>query len=143
MNLLFVFQFLIINFHSSSYPLSVEGTANSKTTAFNQNIAQEFGLSNIEKFNHLLNYLQGQALETAKAFQITNENFPKALARLKARYDNSTLIFSENIMTLFELSTMSKSNSAQLKSLVDTFTALYSSLLSLDTQNDIANSMLI
>ncbi|XP_073841389.1 uncharacterized protein [Musca autumnalis] len=57
-------------------------------TSFKQIIDREHGLSNIEKFNHLLNCLQGHALETVKAFQVTNENYPKALERLKARYDN-------------------------------------------------------
>ncbi|XP_065365522.1 uncharacterized protein LOC135958548 [Calliphora vicina] len=112
-------------------------------TSFNQVIDREFGLSNIEKFNHLLNCLQGQALETVKAFQITNENYPKALERLKTRYDNSSLIFMENITTLFELPAMSKYNCAQLRSLVDNVSALYSSLLSLGSDSDIANSMLI
>ncbi|XP_037805276.1 uncharacterized protein LOC119599551 [Lucilia sericata] len=112
-------------------------------TSFNQVIDREFGLSNIEKFNHLLNCLQGQALETVKAFQITNENYPKALERLKTRYDNSSLIFMENITALFELPAMSKYNCAQLRSLVDNVSALYSSLLSLGSHSDIANSMLI
>ncbi|XP_036346859.1 uncharacterized protein LOC118756405 [Rhagoletis pomonella] len=52
-------------------------------TSFKQIIDKEFSLSNIEKFNHLRNSLQGQALETVDAFQVTNENYPKALERLK------------------------------------------------------------
>ncbi|XP_067635778.1 uncharacterized protein [Eurosta solidaginis] len=39
-------------------------------TSFNQIIDRELGLSNIEKFNHLRNCLQGQALETVKVFQV-------------------------------------------------------------------------
>ncbi|XP_061400515.1 uncharacterized protein LOC133336248 [Musca vetustissima] len=112
-------------------------------TSFNQVIDREVGLSNIEKFNHLLNCLHGQALETVKAFQITNENYPKALERLKMRYDNSSLIFMENITNLFELPSMSKHNCTQLRSLVDNVSALYSSLLSLGSHSDIAQSMLI
>ncbi|XP_036346961.1 uncharacterized protein LOC118756298 [Rhagoletis pomonella] len=54
-------------------------------TSFKQIIDKEFSLSNIEKFNHLRNSLQGQALETVDAFQVTNENYPKALERLKER----------------------------------------------------------
>lgn len=49
----------------------------------------------------------------------------------------------ENITTLFKLSSMSKSNSAQLRRLVNNVSALYSSSLSLGSQNDIAISMLI
>ncbi|XP_075170134.1 uncharacterized protein LOC142242443 [Haematobia irritans] len=112
-------------------------------TSFKQIIDREHGLSNIEKFNHLINCLQGHALETVKAFQITNENYPKALERLKSRYDNNTLIFMENISTLFELPDVSKPNSGQLRSLVDNVSALYSSLQSLGSDKDIVNAMLI
>ncbi|XP_075150712.1 uncharacterized protein LOC142224812 [Haematobia irritans] len=112
-------------------------------TSFKQIIDREHGLSNIEKFNHLINCLQGHALETVKAFQITNENYPKALERLKSRYDNNTLIFMENISTLFELPDVSKPNSGQLRSIVDNVSALYSSLQSLGSDKDIVNAMLI
>ena len=111
--------------------------------SFNQIIDSETSLSNIEKFNHLLNCLHGQALETVKAFQVTNENYPKALERLKARYDNSTLIFLENIASLFQLSPMSKSSPSQLRSIVDGASALYDSLLSLGSEKDVAQAMLI
>ena len=112
-------------------------------TSFKQATDRELGLSNIGKINHLFNCLHGQALETVKAFQITNENYPKALERLKTRYDNSSLIFMENISTLFELPNMSKHNCTQLSSLVYKVSALFSSLLSLSSQSDIAQSMLI
>ncbi|XP_036317581.1 uncharacterized protein LOC118732558, partial [Rhagoletis pomonella] len=99
-------------------------------------------LSNVEKFNHLLNCLQGPALDTVKAFQVSNENYPKALERLKSRYDNPTLIFMENITSLFELPAAAK-KSSQLRHLVDTASALYSALSSLGSDRDIANAMLI
>ncbi|XP_036339591.1 uncharacterized protein LOC118748937 [Rhagoletis pomonella] len=54
-------------------------------TSFKQIIDREFSLSNIEKFNHLRNCLHGPALETIDAFQVSNENYSKALERLKAR----------------------------------------------------------
>ena len=112
-------------------------------TSFKQVIDRELGLSNIGKFNHFLNCLHGQALETVKAFQITNENYPKVLERLKTRYDNRSLIFMENISTLFELPNMSKHNCTQLRSLIDNVFALFSFLLSLGSHSDIAQSMLI
>lgn len=71
-------------------------------TSFTQIVDREYGVSNIEKFNNLLNCLNGPALDTVNAFQVTNENYSKALERLTARYDNKSLIFMENITTLFE-----------------------------------------
>ncbi|XP_017470099.1 PREDICTED: uncharacterized protein LOC108361847 [Rhagoletis zephyria] len=112
-------------------------------TSFKQIIDREYSLSNIEKFNHLRNCLQGPALETIDAFSVSNENYTKALDRLKVRYDNATLIFLENICSLFELSSVSKSNGAQLRSLIDKASALYGSLLSLGTEGQISQAMLI
>lgn len=112
-------------------------------TSFMQVIDREPRLSNVEKFNHLRNCLKGPALETINAFQITSDNYPKALERLTERYDNTTLIFLENITTLFQLKCVSPSNAAQLRSLVDNASALYCSLLSLGDEKSICNAMLI
>ncbi|XP_036322248.1 uncharacterized protein LOC118736261 [Rhagoletis pomonella] len=115
---------------------------NNFITSFKQMIDREMVLSNVEKFNHLLNCFQGPALDTVKAFQVSNENYPKALERLKSRYDHPTLIFMENITSLFELPAAAKQGS-QLRHLVDTASALYSALSSLGSDRDIANAMLI
>ena len=93
-------------------------------SSFQQIIDSELGLSYIEKFNYLLNCLHGQALETVKAFQVS-----KALGRLKAQFDNNSLIFLQNIVSLFKLPSISKANSMQLRSHVDNASALYDSLL--------------
>ncbi|KAL7724292.1 hypothetical protein ACLKA6_012215 [Drosophila palustris] len=37
----------------------------------------------IEKFNHLISCLSGEALGTVRAFHVDEENYPKALDRLK------------------------------------------------------------
>lgn len=112
-------------------------------TSFTQVVDRETGLSNIEKLNHLRNCLQGPALDTINAFQISNENYPKALERLKARFDNATLIFMENVVSLFELPSMAMPDGQQLRSIVDNASALYSSLLSLGSERDISNAMII
>ncbi|XP_053968627.1 uncharacterized protein LOC128870055 [Anastrepha ludens] len=84
-----------------------------------------------------------QALETVKAFQITSENYSKALDRLKSRYDNSTLIFMETIKSLFELPSAAKGGASQLQSLADNVSALYSSLLSIGSDKNISHLLLI
>lgn len=112
-------------------------------TSFKQVIDREIGLSNIEKFNHLRNCLEGPALETINAFQITNENYSKALNRLEDRFDNSTLIFLENITALFDLPVTSQPDGNQLRSVVDNASALYSSLSSLGTDREISDALLI
>ncbi|XP_043861747.1 uncharacterized protein LOC122756421 [Drosophila santomea] len=100
-------------------------------------------MSKIEKFNQLLNCLRGPALETVRAFQVTADNYTKALDRLKQRYDNPTLVFLDNISSLFALPTVAKSNGQQLRSLIDNASALYNSLRSLSTEPQICEAMLI
>ena len=107
-------------------------------TSFSQIIDREYGYTNIDKFNQLLKCLRGPALECVQAFTVTNENYPLALQRLKDRSDNPTLIFMENIRALFVLKPMSKANSVQLRSLVDTASALYGFLKSLGNEENIA-----
>ncbi|CAD7006443.1 unnamed protein product [Ceratitis capitata] len=112
-------------------------------TSFTQLIAREPRLANIEKFNYLLSCLKGPALETVKAFQVTSENYPKALDRLKERFDNPTLIFLEGIASLFTLESVERSSPQKLRSLVDNASAIFSSLQSLGTSTNIAQAMLI
>ena len=59
-------------------------------------------LTDIEKFNHLISCLSDEALGTVNAFQVTEENYHKAMASFKKVYDNDCLIFMDNISKLFE-----------------------------------------
>ncbi|XP_017480766.1 PREDICTED: uncharacterized protein LOC108370042 [Rhagoletis zephyria] len=96
----------------------------------------------IEKFNYLINCLSGQALAIVEPFQIT-ENYPKALARLKERYDNNVLIFLDYISSLFALQAMPKADATALRIIIDKVSALRSSLPSLGPEIDILNSIII
>ncbi|XP_053969571.1 uncharacterized protein LOC128871659 [Anastrepha ludens] len=88
-------------------------------------------------------YNKGPALETVHAFQVTSENYPKALDRLKQRFDNPTLIFLEGIASLFALPALERSNAQQLRSLIDKASAIFSSLESVGTFANIAHALLI
>nr|XP_041632357.1 uncharacterized protein LOC121502721 [Drosophila kikkawai] len=112
-------------------------------TSFNQVVGHQPSMSKIEKFNQLLNCLRGPALETVRAFQVTADNYTKALDRLKQRYDNPTLVFLDNISSLFALPTAAKANGQQLRSLIDNASALYNSLRSLGNETQICQAMLI
>nr|XP_041632498.1 uncharacterized protein LOC121502822 [Drosophila kikkawai] len=112
-------------------------------TSFKQVVDAHALLSPIEKFNQLLNCLRGSALETVKAFQVTPENYANALERLRSRYDNPTLVFLDNISSLFNLPKVAKSNSQTLRSLIDNATSLFNSLLSLGSETQIVQAMFI
>ncbi|XP_053968885.1 uncharacterized protein LOC128870303 [Anastrepha ludens] len=76
-------------------------------------------IPDIEKFNHLVNCLSGEALGTVKAFQMSDENYSKALASLK------------------------KPSALSLRTMIDTVSAVYDSLLSLGDEKNIANAIII
>ncbi|KAM8718232.1 hypothetical protein ACLKA7_000934 [Drosophila subpalustris] len=110
---------------------------------FTSLVDNEDSLSNVEKFNHLLSCLEKDALGTVKAFQVNDRNYPKALDALNRVYDNECLIFFEIISKLFDLPKMKGPSASSLRSLVDTVSAIYDSLLSLGDDKKIANAMLI
>ncbi|KAL7745787.1 hypothetical protein ACLKA6_009982 [Drosophila palustris] len=110
---------------------------------FTSLVDNEDSLSNVEKFNHLLSCLEKDALGTVKAFQVNDRNYPKALDALNRVYDNECLIFFESISKLFDLPKMKGPSASSLRSLVDTVSAIYDSLLSLGDDKKIANAMLI
>nr|XP_036224517.1 uncharacterized protein LOC118681974 isoform X2 [Bactrocera oleae] len=97
----------------------------------------------VDKFNYILNCLSGPALSVIEPFQVTEENYPKAIQRLKERYDNKVLIFQDHIISLFNTPVMKRSDAASLRNIIDNVTALRGSLLSLGSEGDIMNSMLI
>ncbi|XP_075167480.1 uncharacterized protein LOC142239573 [Haematobia irritans] len=100
-------------------------------------------LTDIEKFNHLISCLSDEALGTVRAFQISETNYPKALASLKRVYDNKCLIFFDNISKLFDLPEIHKPSASALRSMIDTVSAIYDSLLSIGDDKNITNAMLI
>lgn len=110
---------------------------------FKSLVDADCSLSNVEKFNHLLSCLEKEALGTVKAYQITDDNYAKALESLTRVYDNPCLIFFDSIARLFNIPTMSHPSAASLRSLIDTVTAIYESLLSLGNDQKIANAMII
>ncbi|XP_075157834.1 uncharacterized protein LOC142231101 [Haematobia irritans] len=112
-------------------------------SSFKQFVDNDTSLSPIEKFNHLIHCLSGQALDTVRAFQITSDNYKKALNRLEQRYDNTTLIFLEHISNLYDLPDVQKPSAVKLRSLVDSASAIYSSLKSLGNEEQICHAMLI
>ena len=47
--------------------------------SFTTAIHNKPNISNVQKFNYLVGYLEGQAKRTVEEFNITNENYQKAL----------------------------------------------------------------
>lgn len=112
-------------------------------SSFNNLIHEDTTLATIEKFNHLLSCLTGDALRTVKAFQVCEENYNKALDRLAERYDKKCLIFFDNVEQLFAIPKLNKPNASSLRNTVDTVSAIYDSLQSLGSESEITNALII
>ncbi|XP_065368751.1 uncharacterized protein LOC135961183 [Calliphora vicina] len=110
---------------------------------FESLVDHDMSLTDIEKFNHLISCLSDEALGTVKAFQVTEQNYSKALASLKRVYDNPCLIFYDNIRQLFHLQEITKPSSSALRSMIDTVSAIYDSLLSIGDDKAITNAIII
>ena len=59
-------------------------------------------LSNIEKFNYLRCYIEGDTLHKIAGFTLNNKNYNKALDLLKNRYGNLQLIISAHMNELLK-----------------------------------------
>ena len=60
-------------------------------------------LSDAEKYNYLLSYLQKNALHTISGMPATNANYKKALDLLRYRFGNPQKIISAHINELLKL----------------------------------------
>ncbi|KAL7725853.1 hypothetical protein ACLKA6_014887 [Drosophila palustris] len=112
-------------------------------TSFNNLIHNDPQIPTIDKFNYLLDCLSGPALEVVQSFQITDENYEKALERLRSRYDNNVRIFHDCISNLFAFPQMKRPEASSLQSLIDNATAIRGSLLSIGSAEEIMNSIMI
>jgi len=88
------------------------GEYNRFIAAFNHMVHDDVLLSDIEKFTYLHGCLSGPALSVVVAFQVSEENYKKALERLKERYHKKVLILLEHVSSLFAISQMRKSDSS-------------------------------
>ena len=60
-------------------------------------------LNNIEKFNYLHSYLEGEAFCTIQGIKLTDKKYPEALEVLRGRYGNKQRIISAHINELLNI----------------------------------------
>ena len=60
-------------------------------------------LKDIEKFNYLHSYLEGEAIRTIQGIKLTDKNYPKALEVLRKRYGNKQRIISAHMNELLNI----------------------------------------
>ncbi|XP_070068166.1 uncharacterized protein [Drosophila takahashii] len=112
-------------------------------TAFTHLVDDDVTINPVDKFNYPLSCLSDTALSVVSSFQVSEDNYPKAMNRLKERYDKKVLIFLEHISSLCALPIMEPADANSLRGILDTVSALRGSLLSLGSETDILNAILI
>ena len=70
---------------------------------FEATVDRSTNLSEVEKFNYLLSYLEKDALQTISGMPITNANYKKTLELLRNRFGNPQKIISAHMNELLKL----------------------------------------
>ena len=71
--------------------------------SFTTAIHNKPNINNVQKFNYLVGYLEGQAKRTVEGFNITNENYQKALDLLYKRFGNTQVIITTHMNELLKI----------------------------------------
>ena len=100
-------------------------------------------ISNVQKFNNLVGYLEGQAKRRVEGFNITNENYQKALDLLCKRFGNTQVIITAHMNELLKIKYVkSDKDVAGLRELYDTLEVHVRSLLSLNVDSQSYGTLL-
>uniref|UniRef100_A0A7I4YZT0 Peptidase A2 domain-containing protein n=1 Tax=Haemonchus contortus TaxID=6289 RepID=A0A7I4YZT0_HAECO len=93
-------------------------------------------LSDLQKFNYLLQALKGEARQSAERYQITSKNYPMVVKHLQEKYGNTSVI----ITNLHEQMEVCTAQSTELKDQCKLFDRLSSITRQLESKGEDLNS---
>ena len=100
-------------------------------------------LNDIEKFNYLRCYLQGEALNTISGISLSEQNYQEALELLKQRYGNKQRIISAHMNELLTIKKIEKDRDfVELRKMYDGIESHVRSLRSLGVDDNNYGSLL-
>ena len=100
-------------------------------------------LKDVEKFNYLHSYLEGEAFWTIQGIKLTDKNYSEALGTLRKRYGNRQRIISAHMNELSNIKKVERDRDLQgLHRLYDDIQSHVRSLGSLDVDDDNYESLL-
>ena len=94
-------------------------------------------ISNVQKLDYLVGYLEEQAkkrVETVERFNITNKNYQKPLDLLGERFDNTQIIITSHMSELLKIKYVKSNNLQQLHDTLEVHVRLLLSL-NVDSQS--------
>lgn len=86
---------------------------------FNTLINDNDTISNVQKFFYLKSSLKGEAAQVLHSLEASEQNYPIAWELLKSRFENKRIIVYTHLKALFDLPSISKESSQQLRKLTD------------------------
>lgn len=90
--------------------------------SFQQLVAENTSLNNIQKLHYLKNSVSGDAKNLIQNYDIVDANYLSAWKKLKLRFDNQRVLVSSHLKTLFNQPSAQKESANQLRQLIDTST---------------------
>jgi len=102
---------------------------------FKKLIHENEELSNVEKHQYLLSYLEEEPLKLLSGITITNDNYDIAFDKLVSRYQNKRLL-AANALNAILSATLKSINAKDLRSLLNTFSESLAMLNALQFQTD-------
>lgn len=100
-------------------------------------------LSKCQKFHYLKSSLTGEAEQLLNNYNITDENYNEAWARLEERYNNNSFIVDSHLDTLFNLPKLTFESVVKLRSLRDKADQTVTALNSLGLPTEHWDSILV
>lgn len=89
---------------------------------FNKTIGGNLSITDSQRFQYFKTSLTGEASDIIDALKISGENYSVAWELLRERYDNLRLTVNAHLRTIFDLPSMVKENSHELRQIADVCT---------------------
>ena len=102
--------------------------------SFTTAIHSKPNISNVQKFDYLVGYLEGEAKKTVERFNITNKNDQKSLDLLGERFGNTQVIITTHMNEFLKAKYVKSDNLRQLYDTLEVHVRLLPSL-NVDSQS--------
>ncbi|XP_076549168.1 uncharacterized protein LOC143306442 [Osmia lignaria lignaria] len=110
---------------------------------FSAMIIARQGLSNVSRFQYLLSCLQGEAADLVTNIAITEAGFQLVWDRLVGRYENTRLLVTTHVNTLYDLPQVRSESAEQLRHLRDKANMAVNALKNLKRPVDTWDDLLV
>lgn len=87
--------------------------------SFKANIHDNTSIAIIDKFQYLQTSLKGDALLAIQSIEVCEQNYESAWKQLNDRFNNKKLIVRKHLQMLFDIPTMKKESSAEIRHVID------------------------